>query len=443
MRYKKSIFTHKFSNGSNKIILFNASNLALLSGTKEDFEFYDNLDSDNIIIENHENEENIKVLIDNKFIVPQHINEIEEETRRRKIRRKLAKEIRKNTIGFLRVSLTEYCNLSCKYCFVNDIFKTKNEMSKKNLLKLLNWFLDINGNINPLVQYFGGEPLLRFDDIVECHNILQRRMNKKIIKSFREEIVTNGTLMTEDMAEYFVKNNIEITFSIDGWKSINDKNRIDSQGNGSYDRIVKGMELYKKCGGKLSAIITPTEDNMPIFEDIVKFLHENLNCETISINTPQPTLNGWDIDGAKFAKAMMNCLEYCNEKEVKINHPGNNIVFLINNKIPQTNSCMNLTYGQPTNTWGIYVTSAMKISKCVVECDERCSKNFENFTLDNEYLEWHFEDSINSNCMRCPGLNICGGGCSVENLLLDGDNNIEKCKFFKLMIPWVIERYSN
>ena len=96
MRYRKSIFTHKFSNGSNKIILFNASNLALLSGTKEDFEFYDNLDSDNIIIENHENEENIKVLIDNKFIVPQHINEIEEETRRRKIRRKLAKEIRKN-----------------------------------------------------------------------------------------------------------------------------------------------------------------------------------------------------------------------------------------------------------------------------------------------------------------------------------------------------------
>ncbi|MCO7128251.1 radical SAM protein [Sporolactobacillus shoreicorticis] len=376
------------------------------------------------------------------FLIDDKIDEISEERKRRKVRRKCAQKIRKNTIGFMRISLTENCNLRCKYCFVNSIFEKKGKMGRDDLIKIMKWFLEIPNNKQPVIQYFGGEPLLKFNEIMECHSLLQQCKENGQIISFREEIVTNGTLMTKEMAEYFLKNNISISFSIDGWKEINDRNRIDAAGHGSFDRVVKGMITYKAAGGRLGAVVTPTNENMEIFGKIIKYLAENLKCEEISINTPQPTKDGWQVDGRKFAKAMQDCWKYCTEHNITLNHPANNIVFLINSKIPQTNSCMNLTYGEDINTWGIFVTSDARISKCVVECDERCTVNFDEFVMDEEYLKWHFEDDINQNCFKCPGLNICGGGCSIERLLSEGKNNIEKCKFFKTMIPWAIQNMA-
>lgn len=380
-----------------------------------------------------------KDLLDKRFIVPVDYNEIEQAVKIRSLRRQRAKENRKNRIGYMRISLTESCNLQCKYCFVNDIFEHKGHMDKETFINSMNWFIQENQGYTPIVQYFGGEPLLRMDFIELGHAMLQEALNNGILTGFSEEIVTNGTLVTSHIAQNLYQKNINLIFSLDGWEEINDKNRVYPNGKGSFQSIIKGMQNYKEVGGTLGAIITPTQENIAIFPEIIRYLVEELKCEEISINTPQPNEKGWDIDGRQLANAIIASWGYCESKKIPLNQPGNNIVFLVNNKLPQTNSCMNLTYGSSENMFGVYVTSDQKISSCVVECDKRCTKSFNEFKIDEEYVNWHFEDHSTNACLKCIGYNICGGPCSIEALLKEDKKlNTEKCKFYKTLIPWAL-----
>lgn len=269
MPYRKSIFTH-IINGTDSVHFFNAANLELLTGDEEDYEYFNKADFN---IENP----NFDLLCEKQFITAEDINEISFHKRKRQARLKCAKKIRENTIGFLRISLTENCNLACKYCFVNDIFETKSNMLIDNFRKCMSEFLAQPNNKAPMVQYFGGEPLLRMDLIKEGHRMLEESKANGDIDKYVEEIVTNGTLLTREIAVYFINNNFNISFSIDGWQQIHDKNRIYPNGKGSYLDVEQGIKNYKDAGGELIAIITPTNENMPIFDKVVRFLGTNLD----------------------------------------------------------------------------------------------------------------------------------------------------------------------
>ncbi|WP_214484554.1 radical SAM protein [Bacillus sp. SM2101] len=437
MLYRQSKFSHVFEkDNNNNYILFNSNSLGLFELSKEDYQIYKQYE---VPKENYQSEVAVS-LKDNKFIVPLNETEFKDAKQQREIRRRIAKRTRKNRIGYLRISLTEKCNLRCKYCFVNDIYTSKGNMETDLFVNTMNWFIEQNIGASPIIQYFGGEPLIRMDLIKKGHEMLQEAKNSGKITGFTEEIVSNGTLVTEEIAQYFKDTGILLVFSIDGWKEINDKNRIYPNGNGSYSSVLQGMENYKNVGGNLSGIITPTNENLPIFKNIIKHLVEDLGCTEISINTPQPNERGWDIDGKKLAKAIMEAWEYCDSKKIPINQPGNNIVFSVNNKIPQTNSCMNLTYGQQENSWGVYLTSQGLVSNCVVECDERCTQPFDEFELNEEYINWHFEDHSKDSCLKCVGYNICGGPCTFESIVRNKKLNPEKCKFYKTIIPWALTR---
>ena len=73
-----------------------------------------------------ENTEELRYLLDNKFLVKKDEDELEKRQQKREfIRQRIMKEGVTSKIGYLRISLTEQCNLRCKYCFVNDIVDKK------------------------------------------------------------------------------------------------------------------------------------------------------------------------------------------------------------------------------------------------------------------------------------------------------------------------------
>ena len=65
----------------------------------------------------------------------------------------------------------------------------------------------------PSISFFGGEPLLRFDDII-------RPLVKKYGDSFGWSITTNGNLLNQTTIDFCVKHNIKILLSIDGCKEV-------------------------------------------------------------------------------------------------------------------------------------------------------------------------------------------------------------------------------
>ena len=150
------------------------------------------------------------------------------------------------------------CNLRCTYCYENkdrgandyaamtDFIYARYE---ENFSDLLTYGDEINRDV--VIDFIGGETLMYPEMLDElclyAHWLHYSRFYSKGNLTFN--ISTNGTLIERQEVRDFLlkwKNHISLGFSIDGTKEIHDDCRIDTQGNGSYDRAVAGYEWAKK-----------------------------------------------------------------------------------------------------------------------------------------------------------------------------------------------------
>jgi len=119
--------------------------------------------------------------------------------------------------------ITTSCNYDCSYC---DVVKDKRNFSKQKLEKLL-IFIENNKNYIDRFKFFGWEPLLAWNDI----RFLIDNSKKYIWNNY--EIVTNTTLLTAEIWEYFEEYFKIIFFS------------IDTENNFDYEKIEKFIKKYK------------------------------------------------------------------------------------------------------------------------------------------------------------------------------------------------------
>lgn len=165
----------------------------------------------------------------------------------RKDRKEIAYLFENAGIQQLVIDLTNQCNMRCKYCTFSGNYKyqrshSDRKMSREIAMKAVDYFIkNSDKKEKPSVTFYGGEPFLRFElfkevvDYVKSHD-----------KSFDFSLTTNGTLLNNDkIYSYLIENDISINISLDGPKNIHDKNRVMTNGEGSYDRIVKNLSRIK------------------------------------------------------------------------------------------------------------------------------------------------------------------------------------------------------
>lgn len=144
----------------------------------------------------------------------------------------------KNNITAIEFNLTKRCNYACTYCFVEQ--STKNDMSCDMVRELMDNYT-VEGKADYDVIFFGGEPLLKAEVILDC---LDRY--DSIIKS--ASVLTNGALLTPSLIEQFKKyeNKLYIQISLDGPKEVHDMFRVDQNNKGTHDMSMYGAELLKE-----------------------------------------------------------------------------------------------------------------------------------------------------------------------------------------------------
>ena len=152
-----------------------------------------------------------------------------------------------NSISNFTIEITQKCNFRCIYCcysgnYSNMRTHTGKSMSKETILDSIEFIKHYaHKEDNIVVSFFGGEALLQVDQIVFIIDNLNAYFGTRI--SF--DISTNGLLLTPDIIERFLKYNIGISVSLDGCRTIHDRNRILSSGEGTYDRIVANLLYFK------------------------------------------------------------------------------------------------------------------------------------------------------------------------------------------------------
>lgn len=128
------------------------------------------------------------------------------------------------------------CNLSCRYCYQDD--KKNKNMSKEVMESFIDFLCDTNPDVPVLIDFFGGEPLVNWPVMkygLDLMDDLGLTKNKLYFM-----VSTNGTLITDEIAEYFRKYNVHINISIDGTPEKHNYER-----NNSYDKTIEGLhKLY-------------------------------------------------------------------------------------------------------------------------------------------------------------------------------------------------------
>ena len=177
------------------------------------------------------------------------------------------------------------CNLRCKYCFAQtgDFGGDRMLMKPETGKRAMDFLIKHSANRENLeVDFFGGEPLMAWDTVVETVKYA-RSIEKQHGKNFRFTITTNGMLLDDEKIDYINKEMSNCVLSLDGRKEVNDNIRPTPNGKGSYDIIVpKYQKLVAERGDKEYYVRgTFTKYNLD-FTDDVMHLNE-LGFDQISV----------------------------------------------------------------------------------------------------------------------------------------------------------------
>lgn len=138
------------------------------------------------------------------------------------------------------------CNLNCTYCYgEKGRYGQPPQLMKGETAKMLiDNLLPEYGSELRNIKFFGGEPLINFTAIKQVIDYLEEELELAL----RYNIVTNGTVMTDEIIEYVKKYKMDISVSLDGPQSVHDIQRVFESGKGTYVRIMKNIEKMKEAG---------------------------------------------------------------------------------------------------------------------------------------------------------------------------------------------------
>ena len=183
----------------------------------------------------------------------------------------------------LDLSLTGRCNLRCAYCFYADEMVGRRDLPAE---RWLDFFRELDGLAVRSLTLSGGELFLRPDLWELLDGIVAARM--------RYSILTNGTLLTEDvlaqLGQAHRRRRLDVVqVSIDGSRAeIHDASR----GKGSFEKAIRGLRLLRAAGFPATARVTVNRHNVGDLERTFRLLLDDVGLARVGTNDAMPMGTG-------------------------------------------------------------------------------------------------------------------------------------------------------
>ena len=329
------------------------------------------------------------------------------------------------------LSISNACNLSCDYCFnknKNGLGMNVNlaiDMSERMINKFNKcekFFVDLSGY---------GEPLLFLDTILAINEFCKNKSNElnvEILVSF----VSNGTLLTKEIAKILQNKGVLFGVSLDGNKYVHDLHRKNIKGEKTYDSIITNIESIENKE-YVGCAITITNEVFDLENTICDLLK---HFKTISIKPVRSSnknicftkVKEWISEYDKLTNRIVSDFSKNNTKIIKALLNGDDYFgkFIYRCFIGSVtiNRCdAGITRYSFTNDGECYGCPSLSMNSVNKITDiGKYKERFRKQVLDTRMM-----------CDNCEFLLICGGECSCEYLEIDGINQY-MCSFKKNLI---------
>jgi uncharacterized protein len=174
------------------------------------------------------------------------------------------------------------CNLDCAYCFFLDkeVFYpgSKFRMSDDMLEQYIRQLIESHQTDQVSIAWQGGEPTLMGLDFYRKAMAVAEKYRRTGM-TFLHTMQTNGTLLTDEWAEFFKEHNFLIGLSIDGPRELHDIYRVDKGGKPTFDKVMRGLRLLQKHGVEYNLLTTVNRVNGDYPLEVYRFLRDEARTD--------------------------------------------------------------------------------------------------------------------------------------------------------------------
>ena len=354
------------------------------------------------------------------------------------------------------VKYTKGCNLKCEYCY--DFTGISHEQIPSEYIdKMLRLIQNAYGKDNITIIFHGGEPLLRFKDLKKEIEAL-----KAINDTVDFSLQTNATLITKEIAEYIVKEKINVGVSLDGVTAESNKSRLLKNNRDSSALTLNGIDNLIEAGyDDIDLLAVITKNN---YKDILNLIKSSKakGIRSFNLNDYFPAGRGKGkedklalstAENLKMKKELLLFINDYNEGKENQEKIYERQLYHLISLLANWNSsymCAQSPCGAARRIL------ALDTDGTIYPCDEFISENKKfaignineindiNKTMINSLVVkrclGHNIENIKE-CSACMWRKICPSHCAGNSYFFKGELNhtSSKCSFYKKFIPLAIE----
>lgn len=347
------------------------------------------------------------------------------------------------------------CNINCSYCFYQD------EMKKRTspFLGKMTWNT-ADHLIEKTLAYVtkecsfsfqGGEPTLIglefYRMFIEC----QKKHNVHKIK-IQNVIQTNGILFQDEWMEFLKENNFLVGISLDGIKRIHNQYRTSNHGEGTFEPVMKAIDLLKKYEIPFNVLTVVTKEIARSAEKVYRFYQKNqldyqqyIPClGALGENRPKGDCLLAPEDYTMFLKTLFDCW-YCDMVDGRYVYIRyfENLACMLKGQMPEHCGRMGICGDQ----WvaeadgsmfpcDFYALDEWYLGN-IIECE------YEELTKRKHELDFVEESKIlPEECKICQWFALCRNGCKRERVSIPdkGSGKNIYCQTYQEFFPYMLGR---
>lgn len=162
--------------------------------------------------------------------------------------------------------VTTRCNMGCIYCQANNGSEIPHLVMDKDMAERAVDIALQSPEQSLCFEFQGGEPLLNFEVIKHIVEYAEQHKQDHIISY---TVVTNLTLLSNDILDFLACHNFGVSTSIDGNELVHNNNRPYIDGRGTFTKVRDSIRRIREAGLHVGAIETTTKYSLDYPKEIV------------------------------------------------------------------------------------------------------------------------------------------------------------------------------
>jgi uncharacterized protein len=335
--------------------------------------------------------------------------------------------------------LTDRCNLRCSYCYLPHVREDMSLETGCAAVDAIFRSATLHGYKIIKLKFAGGEPLLQFPLILELH-AHARELAKIHGIDLEEVVLSNGTLLTEQMARTLKSLNIRLMISLDGLGNYHDTHRPYAGGHGSFADVAEAVEIALANGLTPNISITISSRTIDGLPDVMQWvLDRDLPFSLNYYRENELSASNVDmkLDEEKIIRGMLTTF-----KVIEANLPRRSVLGGIidraNLSAAHTHTCGVGQNYLVFDQHGQIAKCQMHIRKPITNLhvvDPLAVIRADKIGVQNLSVE------EKEGCKTCEWKNWCAGGCAIATVRATGRYDVKSpnCNIYKALFPEAVK----